>query len=127
MRTVALTAIFLASLSLAGVSALAAPSRQTHRTKLRLAAKPGISFHFTRTRLRARAGIVQLVMRNPSSAGLRHGIAVEGHHVDKHGKQVKAGGTSTVRVRLRPGRYTFYCPVDSHRSLGMRGVLVVRR
>jgi uncharacterized cupredoxin-like copper-binding protein len=39
---------------------------------------------------------------------------------------VKAGGTSTVRAKLKPGRYRFYCSVDGHRQAGMEGKLTVR-
>jgi hypothetical protein len=43
-----------------------------------------------------------------------HGIAIEGNGVDKDGAVVQPGGTSTVTVRLKPGTYTFYCPVGDH-------------
>jgi plastocyanin len=36
------------------------------------------------------------------------------------------GGTRTLRVRLSPGRYTFYCSVPGHRAAGMQGTLIVR-
>jgi uncharacterized cupredoxin-like copper-binding protein len=62
-------------------------------------------------------------MKNPS--GLPHGIAVEGHGVDKDGKTVQKGGTSKVTVTLRKGTYEFYCPVDGHKAAGMKGKLVV--
>ena len=62
-------------------------------------------------------------MSNPSS--FPHGIAVEGKGVDKDGKVVNQNGTSTVTVKLKPGTYTFYCPVPGHRAAGMQGTLVV--
>jgi hypothetical protein len=44
-------------------------------------ASPKGRLRFTMTKLTvARPGTVTLRMSNPSSAGLRHGIAVEGHH-----------------------------------------------
>ena len=60
-------------------------------------------------KLSAKAGKVTLVMKNPSSSGLEHGIAVEGHGVDNDGKIVGLGGTSTVTVKLKKGKYEFYC------------------
>jgi plastocyanin len=79
---------------------------------------------FNRKTVRLRHGRVTFVMKNPSS--LPHGIAVEGHGVDKDGKIVRKGGTSRVTVSLKRGRYAFYCPFDGHRAAGMRGTLVVR-
>ena len=62
-------------------------------------------------------------MDNPSS--LPHAIAVEGNGVDKDGQTVQKGGKSTITVDLKPGKYTFYCPVDGHRAAGMEGTLTV--
>jgi len=78
---------------------------------------------FNKKTLRAAHGKVTLVMANPSST--RHGIAVEGHGVDKDGKTVGKGKTSTVTVTLKKGTYTFYCPVDGHKGAGMKGKLIV--
>jgi plastocyanin len=36
------------------------------------------------------------------------------------------GDTDTANVALKPGRYTMYCDVPGHRSIGMEGTLVVR-
>ena len=63
-------------------------------------------------------------MSNPAS--IPHAIAVEGNGVDKDGKPVGQGGTSTVTVDLKPGKYEFYCPVDSHKQAGMKGTLTVK-
>ena len=37
-----------------------------------------------------------------------------------------AGGTASVTVDLKPGKYEFYCPVDSHKQAGMTGTLTVQ-
>jgi uncharacterized cupredoxin-like copper-binding protein len=63
-------------------------------------------------------------MANPSQ--IPHGVAVEGHGVDKDGQIVQHGGNSTVSVTLKPGKYTFYCPVPGHRQAGMVGTLTVQ-
>jgi uncharacterized cupredoxin-like copper-binding protein len=60
-----------------------------------------------------------------NSASFRHGVAIEGNGVDKDGQIVGQGGTSTVTVKLKPGTYTFYCPVPGHRQAGMQGTLSV--
>ena len=62
-------------------------------------------------------------MSNPAS--IPHGISVEGNGVDKTGTTVMQGGTATVTATLKPGKYTFYCPVPGHKAAGMTGTLTV--
>lgn len=81
---------------------------------------------FDTTSLSAKAGKVTVSMTNPSGSQIPHGIAVEGNGVDKDGKVVQGGGVSTVSLTLKPGRYTFYCPVPGHRAAGMVGTLTVQ-
>ena len=73
----------------------------------------------------AKAGTVTMTMSNPQGGQVPHAIAVEGNGVDKDGKVVQPGGTTQVSVKLKPGKYTFYCPVDGHRKAGMQGTLTV--
>jgi plastocyanin len=89
---------------------------------LRLSADPSGALRFNTKTLQGQAGTVTVVMTNMSS--VPHAIAVEGHGVDQHGQTV-TGGTSKVTVKLKPGTYDFYCPVDGHRQAGMEGKLVV--
>jgi uncharacterized cupredoxin-like copper-binding protein len=93
---------------------------------LKLSADPGGALKFTTTSFNAKAGKVTVVMTNPSSAGIQHGIAVEGNGVDKDGPTVSPGGKSTLTVDLKPGKYDFYCPVDGHKAAGMKGTLTVK-
>ncbi len=88
-----------------------------------LAADPSGALKFDKTTLTAKAGTVSIVMDNPSS--VPHAIAIEGNGVDKDGKTVTSGGKSTVTVNLKPGTYTFYCPVPGHKQGGMKGTLTV--
>ena len=90
---------------------------------LHLAADPKGALRFDTTKLSARAGRVTLVMRNTS--GVAHAVAVEGHGVDRDGPTT-SNGTSSVSAPLKPGTYTFYCPVDGHEDAGMKGTLTVR-
>jgi len=80
---------------------------------------------FSQRALTARSGSVTITLDNSSDNSLPHAIAIEGNGVDKDGATVQPGGTSTVTVRLKPGRYTFYCPVDGHEDQGMKGTLTV--
>jgi uncharacterized cupredoxin-like copper-binding protein len=93
---------------------------------LKLSADPGGALKFTTTSLNAKAGKVTVVMTNPSSTGIQHGIAVEGNGVDKDGPTVSPGGKSTLTVDLKPGKYEFYCPFDGHKAAGMTGTLTVK-
>ncbi|HEX2396566.1 MAG TPA: cupredoxin domain-containing protein [Solirubrobacteraceae bacterium] len=81
--------------------------------------------YFEPKTLTAKTGSVKLVMSNPSSSGIQHGIAVEGNGVDQDGPVVAPGKTSTVTVTLKPGKYEFYCPFDGHKQQGMKGTLTV--
>ncbi len=80
---------------------------------------------FSQRALTARSGDVTITLDNGSGNSMPHGIAIEGNGVDKDGQVVQPGGTSTVTVRLKPGRYTFYCPVGDHEQEGMKGTLTV--
>ena len=90
-----------------------------------LVADPGGALRFTATTISATAGTVTVRMRNPSTSGHPHGIAVEGNGVDQDGKTVQPGGTSIDTLTLTPGRYSFYCPVPGHEASGMKGTLIV--
>jgi len=91
-----------------------------------LSADPNGTLKFTQTSLTAKAGKVTIQMSNPSSSGIQHGIAVEGNGVDQDGPIVQPGATSTLSVNLKPGKYDFYCPFDSHKQQGMTGTLTVK-
>src|SRR5262245_28790064 len=62
---------------------------------LNLSADPTGKLAFSPMTLSAKSGKVTLVMKNPSTSGSQHGIAVEGNGVDKDGPIVQPGKTST--------------------------------
>jgi plastocyanin len=93
-------------------------------TNLQLAADSSGQLKFDKTTLNAKAGNVTITMDNPS--GVPHAIAVEGNGIDKKGQTVQMNGKSMVTASLKPGKYTFYCPVDGHRQAGMQGTLTVK-
>jgi plastocyanin len=35
------------------------------------------------------------------------------------------GGSKSLSLKLKPGKYTFYCSVPGHRQAGMEGTLTV--
>ena len=100
------------------------PAPAASSSKLSLSADPSGNLKFNKSSLSAKAGTVTMTMDNPSS--VPHGIAVQGNGVNKVGSTVTKGGKSTITVTLKPGKYTFYCPVDAHRAAGMQGTLTVQ-
>jgi uncharacterized cupredoxin-like copper-binding protein len=111
----------------ANAAATSTPTPAAKGKVLSLSADPGGQLRFTKTKLTlAKPGTVTLRMTNPSSAGMDHGIAVEGNGVDKDGPTVAAGQVSTVTVTLKKGKYTYYCPVPGHKQAGMVGTLTVQ-
>jgi plastocyanin len=120
VAAIAVTAAAVAGTAATQVAS-GAPNRPAATTKKLSASKTKLRFSVST--IRVRHGKVTLKMSNPS--GLPHAIAVDGHGVDKDGKTVHKGGTSTVTVRLKKGTYTFYCPVPGHRAAGMKGKLIV--
>jgi plastocyanin len=87
-----------------------------------VAADSGGALKFTTKTLKAKAGTVTFNFDNPAS--IPHALAIEGHGVDKSSKVVTKG-KSTLTLNLKPGKYTFYCPVDGHKAAGMEGTLTV--
>jgi plastocyanin len=77
---------------------------------------------FTKTELTASAGKITVKFDNPAS--IPHGVTIEGNGVDA-ASDVVTGSNTSLTVDLKPGKYTFYCPVGDHRAAGMEGTLTV--
>ena len=90
-----------------------------------LAADESSGLTFDKKTATAKAGNVTLTLTNPAANSSPHAIAIEGHGVAKAGQTASPGGRSTISLDLKPGKYTFYCPVDGHRAAGMEGTLTV--
>jgi plastocyanin len=87
-----------------------------------IAADPNGSLKFTTTTLKAKSGTVTFDFTNKAS--IPHAFAIKGNGVNAKGKTV-TGGSDTLTVKLKPGTYTFYCPVPGHEAAGMKGTLTV--
>lgn len=48
-----------------------------------------------------------------------HGLSIKGHGVSSTSEIVRPGGSATLTVTLKKGRYLLWCPVDLHRKHGM--------
>ena len=70
------------------------------------------------------AGETSFVVTNNGT--IAHSLEIEGAGVEaKLDANVSPGQSSTLKVDLKPGTYTIYCPVDGHRGLGMEATLTV--
>jgi plastocyanin len=92
--------------------------------KLVIPADPTGQLLYTFKNAQAKPGPVTLESIN--KATVPHDISVEGNGVNQNGPVVQNGGTSTLKLTLKPGTYTFYCSVDAHRAAGMQGQLIVK-
>jgi len=110
----------------ATTAAAAAPAASSGG-KLAIKAVESDGLSFDPKTLKAKAGTVTITMDNPSSDSLQHAVAVEGPGgVAASGQIVQPGSTSKVTLKLKPGKYTFFCPVGGHRAAGMEGTLTVQ-
>jgi plastocyanin len=104
-------------------AATATASPAAHAQTIKLSADPSGALRFNTTHLTAKPGTIKLVLTNPSSSGMPHGIAIQGHG---SGAVVNAGQTTSVTATLKKGTYTFLCPVPGHAAAGMKGTLTVK-
>jgi uncharacterized cupredoxin-like copper-binding protein len=106
-------------------TAAAAPAAAAAGAALALSADERSGLAFAPKTLEAKAGAVTLKLDNPSANSLPHGIALDGQGISRSGAIAQPGATSSVTVTLKPGKYSFYCPVGNHRAQGMEGQLTV--
>ena len=116
----------LAVAGVAGALAVTGAGVAATSTTVRLKANKNGALKYNKTRITVDAGTITVKMKNPATSGTKHGIEIEGHGVEKRGKNVRPGKTSTVTVKLKAGRYEYYCPVDGHHAAGMEGKLIVK-
>lgn len=126
VRRSILLAVALLTAALAMFALQGSPASAAGTQVPRLSAKAHMVLRFSTSRLHAHPGRITIIMTNPSNAGMKHGIAVQGHGVDRDGPIVSPGHNSTVTVTLSTkGMYVFYCPVPGHKQAGMKGVLTI--
>jgi uncharacterized cupredoxin-like copper-binding protein len=95
--------------------------------RLALKAVESNGLSFDPKTLAAKAGTVTITMDNPSGDSQPHAISVEGPGgVAASGQIAQPGSTSEVTLKLKPGKYTFFCPVGGHRAAGMEGTLTIQ-
>ena len=58
---------------------------------------------------------------------MNHNFAIEGKGVsEKLHEDLTRGNTTNLSIKLAPGTYTFFCPVDGHRGKGMQRTITVQ-
>ena len=99
--------------------------------KLEINANPEGQLAYQSSTATAAAGPVTIAMANMS--GVTHNIAIEAGAggATAKGAAIAASsfistGTTSIRVNLKPGTYTFFCQVAGHRPAGMYGTLTVK-
>ena len=92
-------------------------------TQLQLVANTSGLLEYNTKQLSAKAGTVTITFTN--SSPLEHNVTVaEGTKVLGATPTFK-GGSKTLTLTLKPGKYVFYCSVPGHRQAGMEGTLSV--
>ncbi len=105
-------------------SAAASAPSSGESSHLSIAANPGGALMFDKTSLVAKAGKVTITFTNNAPEG--HNFTLKG----SGGQPVGAtptfhGGSKTLAVTLKPGKYTYICGVPGHAQGGMMGTLTV--
>jgi mono/diheme cytochrome c family protein len=90
---------------------------------LTIPADPSGALAFTFGKATGTPGPVTISM--PNQAPIQHDIAITGP-VNGKGAVVGKGGTSSFKVTLKAGSYTFLCTVPGHAAAGMKGTLTVK-
>ena len=82
-------------------------------------------FKFSDPAATAKAGNVAVKLTNAGTTA--HAIEIEGTPKgDIKTNVISPGQSATLTANLKPGKYQFYCPVDSHKQQGMKGTLTVK-
>jgi plastocyanin len=96
----------------------------TGKATLKLAAAPDAIAYDT-TQLSGKAGQVTIDFDNPSA--VTHDVCLEGPSGQQIGcSDTITQSTTSLSESLTPGKYTFFCSVDSHRQAGMEGTLTLK-
>lgn len=77
-------------------------------------------FKFAPETIASPAGILEVKLK---SVDIPHSFVIEG--IPGFMVEASAGETSSGKVSLKSGKYTFYCNVPGHRAAGMQGTIAV--
>jgi uncharacterized cupredoxin-like copper-binding protein len=82
-------------------------------------------FKLTPSTPKAKKGTVTFNVTN--AGNVTHSLEVEGPGGEKRlPKELQPGQSGTIKVDLsKDGKYEWYCPVDNHKQMGMKGEITV--
>jgi uncharacterized cupredoxin-like copper-binding protein len=107
----------------AGTPAPASSPASAAKSSLKLATNAEGQLSYDTKQLSAKAGTVTIALAN--SSPVEHNLTIaEGTKV-LGATPTFTGGSKAVTLKLKPGKYTFYCSVPGHRQAGMEGTLTV--
>ena len=109
-------------------SAAASPSASSNgaaASKLTISAATSGALMFNAKTLKAKAGTVSITFVNHSPEGHNLTIVRGTNGAMAGATPTFAGGSKTLKLRLKAGTYTYYCSVPGHRQGGMQGTLTV--
>lgn len=92
-------------------------------TSLALSANPEGRLTYSTKALSAKAGNVTIKLANASP--VEHNVTIALGSTVLGAAPTFAGGSKTIALKLKPGKYSFYCSVPGHRQAGMEGTLTV--
>jgi uncharacterized cupredoxin-like copper-binding protein len=75
------------------------------------------NFFYTPKNSTTKSGIVAIQLKGEGV----HTLVIQG--VPGFEMQVSNGQTQTLKVQLKPGKYTIYCTLPGHRQAGMQGTI----
>jgi uncharacterized cupredoxin-like copper-binding protein len=81
-------------------------------------------FKFSDAKPSVKSGTVTFALKNAGKT--THALEVEGAGGESKTGNVDPGASDSLKVDLKPGKYEFYCPVDGHKDLGMKGEITVK-
>lgn len=101
-----------------------AKAKEAGGTTLTEAANPEGQLSYTNKSLTAKAGRITIDFSN--SSPLMHNMTIAQGSTVIGATPTFQGGTKTLTLDLKPGKYVFYCSVPGHREAGMEGTLTVQ-
>jgi uncharacterized cupredoxin-like copper-binding protein len=66
------------------------------------------------------------VFKAVNSGSTTHALEIEGKGLEEETEDLGPGKSAELKVRLKPGKYEIYCPIDAHRQQGMEGTVTVK-
>ncbi|WP_329420111.1 cupredoxin domain-containing protein [Streptomyces sp. NBC_01268] len=101
-----------------------APSSGTSGTTAATQVKADLTdFHITLSQQTFHAGPYTFVAKNDGQH--EHALEIEGGGTENRTETLAPGESATLTVTLKSGTYQVYCPVDSHKDLGMKTQITV--